>query len=303
MHSPQSLKLYQFVLLQIMLVVLIPSTYLGAFSKKGNSFKATVIVSSQIRPYVAALNGFKHAFKKEFELLDLGKNPEFVRYTLKKEKFDLYVAIGPRATKLLWTINPEGIKLTLMVLDPESLLFGNRACGIKLRIPIEEQLSIIKMRISPKKGVGLLYTPDENGQLVSQAIEVAGGLALPVNAYPVESAPEIKKTLPELYRNCDVLLFIPDPTVISEPMVRFIIKDAIFHGVASVGYNRFFYDSGAVMAFIVDYEKVGAEAAQMAVRAIETGKCRMLAPPYEVIWNEKAWNFLQKVKGGTGGPK
>ena len=300
MPSPPSQKVYQLVL-PLLLAVLIPSACFGAFSNKRDTIKGAVILSSRIRPYVAALNGFKHAFKEGFELLDLSKNPEFVRYTLKKEKFDLYIAIGPKATKLLWAVNPDGIKLTLMVLDPESILPGDHLCGIKLRIPMDEQLSIIKMRINPVKGVGLLYTPGENGQIISQARSAAQELALPIKAYPVESAPEIKKALPELYQHCDVLLFIPDPTVISEPMVRFIIKDALFHGVASVGYNRFFYDSGAVMAFIVNYEKVGAEAARMAIQALKTGRCQMLPPPYEVIWNEKAWNFLQKVKSGKGG--
>ncbi len=285
------------LLLVIMTALIISAPRSFAHAK---GIKAMVIVSSQIRPYVSALNGFKHAFQDGVEIFDLSKNPQFVRYTLVKEKFDLYTAIGPKATQLLWEVKPQGIKLTLMVLDPESIIQKKQACGIKLRIPIEEQLGAIKTRIGPAKGIGLLYTPGENSLLVSKAMASAKELSLVIKAYPVENAPEIKKTLPELYQQCDTLLFIPDPTVISEPMVKFIIKDAILHGISSVGYNRFFFDAGAVMAFVVDYEKLGALAAEMALKAMETGKCELAPPPYEILWNKRAWKFLQKIRRQKG---
>lgn len=294
--KPLSMRLYNLFIFVLMLALMQLASF-GIVEAKESNIRALVIISSQIRPYVAALNGFKHAFKKsDLEVLDLSKNPEFVRYTLSKEKFDLYIAIGPKATKLLWEINPSGIKLTLMVLDPETIIQKKSACGIKLRIPLKEQLAALKEKISPIKGVGILYTPGENSLLISQAYEAAQNLSISLKAYPVNNAPDIKKTLSKLYQECDTLLFIPDPTVISEPMINFLIKDALLHGVASVGYNRFFYEAGAVMAFVVDYEKLGILAAEMANKALENGDCTLAPPPYEILWNEKAWRFLQKVR-------
>ena len=95
----------------------------------------------------------------------------------------------------------------------------------------------------------------------------------------------------------NTLLFIPDSTVISEALLSHLVKEALLHRIAVVGYNHFFMEIGAVLAFKIDYKGVGALGAKLAGKVVSGSSCRLHSPPFEVEWNQKAWDAVRQDFG------
>ncbi len=99
----------------------------------------------------------------------------------------------------------------------------------------------------------------------------------------------------------DAILFIPDKTIISKAVVQYVIKQAVLQGTPTVGYNQFFYDSGATLAFIIDYAKVGQQVADQVETILAGEPCPGQVPPvFETRINSGAWRALQLGNKGGG---
>ena len=102
------------------------------------------------------------------------------------------------------------------------------------------------------------------------------------------------------FSELDAILFIPDKTIISKAVIQYVIKRAVLKRIPVVGYNQFFYDSGATLAFLIDYRKVGQQVAGKVTTIINGGPCEPLSPPtFDVQINPGAWQALQL--GDKGG--
>ena len=88
------------------------------------------------------------------------------------------------------------------------------------------------------------------------------------------------------------LWMIPDATVITESLVRHIIKKAIVNKVAVIGYNRFFLDSGAALGFVLDYKEIGRQTADLAWRTSSGDACRILSPRFQTLTNRRVMEML-----------
>ncbi|MCD6198438.1 MAG: hypothetical protein J7K15_07685 [Deltaproteobacteria bacterium] len=283
------------------LAFLLWSVFLAPLHAEENNADIAVIVSSQIRPYVMALEGLRSRFHQSLTIYYLNSNPELIRHHLTQKYYDLLIAIGPEASILVWsTLNPDDKKIALMVLDPQKLLADPEPCGVDLRIPIKDQIKLIKERLGDRRKIGILYNPVENREWIEQAQKQGSDLGVNVIPLPVHKRHEITKVLSSAYQNIDTLLFIPDSTVISMALLSHLVKDALLHGIAVVGYNHFFMEIGAVLAFNIDYEKVGILGAELARDILSGSQCGLSPPPFEVEWNEKAWKTITEYLGSIG---
>jgi putative tryptophan/tyrosine transport system substrate-binding protein len=282
------------------LVFLLWSIFSALLHAEEHNADVAVIVSSQIRPYVMALEGLRSSLQQPLKIYYLNLNPELIRHNLSQERYDLLIAIGPEASVLAWsTLNPDDKKIALMVLDQQKLLEDPEPCGVDLRIPIKEQIKLIKERLGDRRKIGILYNPAENREWVDKAQKHGSDLGVSVIPLPVHSRHEITKVLSSAYQKIDTLFFIPDSTVISMALLSHLVKDALLHGIAVVGYNHFFMEIGAVMAFNIDYEKVGILGAEMARDVLSGSECRLSPPPFELEWSEKVWKKITDYSGSV----
>jgi putative ABC transport system substrate-binding protein len=267
-----------------------------------------VVVSSEIRPYLAALEGLRSGLSHSLEIYYVNRNPELVRHRLVHSDFDVVIAIGPEASKLVWSAEKDmGEKMTLMVLDPQKVLDDAGLCGIDLRIPIREQISLTRKRLGAGRNIGILYNPQENQEWVGLAVTAGSELGVKISPLEVDGKKDAIKTLAAAYGSIDTLLFIPDSTVISETLVSHLIKEALLHGIAAVGYNHFFVEAGAVMSFNIQYDQVGMMGARLAQAILAGSGCGLSPPPFETELNERAWQLVVKgledteprTQGGT----
>lgn len=265
--------------------------------------KAAVVVSQQIRPYLEAVEGFREeaaAFVKikisEFNLEKYKKKGLTALSTdFAKGGFDLFVAIGPEAAHFVWTdpAGKNGLRLYAMVLDPQGVIGDNPDyCGITLNIEPEIQIKIISCAMPQAGRIGILYDPLNNTDFVNQAKHAAVKFGTSVIPLPVSSKKDILSILEQSSRKIDALLFIPDSTVISESLVRYIIRKAISQRVPVVGYNRFFYECGATLAFVLDYRAIGRNTANMATQVLSGKRCEKQPPVFQTWLNLRIAKLL-----------
>jgi len=90
----------------------------------------------------------------------------------------------------------------------------------------------------------------------------------------------------------DTIWLIPDQTVISETIIEFIMKTSLIHRTPVVGYNRFFYTSGASLSFVFNYYQLGRQSGKQAVRLLHGKSCTQQVPEFEIWLNQRVYRQL-----------
>ncbi len=275
-----------------------------ARAQKTESFKAAVLVSRHIKPYMDALHGLRESLSKNTSLdtsiyimdQDMLDNPTVFAKELELQQFDILVSIGPEALRFVdhLTGKQNAPCVYTMVLDPKKIVSSPNllGCGISLSIPVSYQIRDIRQVLPNVERLGLLFNPEENAVFFQQA-NLQGFLSgLDIVPLKVSSSREIQTVLQNNWNKIDGLWLIPDQTVISQTLVEFIIKEAVVHKKPVVGYNRFFYDSGAAMAFVFDFEQIGFKTADLVLAELHDLACGPVVPSYEVLVNVKVMRRL-----------
>ncbi len=74
--------------------------------------------------------------------------------------------------------------------------------------------------------------------------------------------------------------------------MEYLVETALLHNVPSIGYNRYFLEAGAAMAFVLDYEKIGAATAMLLDLSLRSNRCPEVVPAYDVLVNEHVMRRL-----------
>ena len=270
-----------------------------------DSFRVAVIVSYKIRPYLEALEGIEadlHASDMETDVFFLNRseedNSDAFRQKLEQISFDGIIAVGPEAALFTWQTFPEAsvVKLFSMVLNPHKLNLANydRLCGVSLNISAADQVRVISRAMPGVKTVGLLFDPIQNMDFYNAALFSAEELGVELVPLNVTSRKDLTTVLSSHWSRIDLLWLVPDHTVITESLVKYMIKEGISKRIPVAGYNRFFYQSGACIAFVTDYQETGRKTAVM-LKAVLGGGSRSIQGPYFETWvNERVLKKIGK---------
>ncbi|CCK79557.1 ABC transporter substrate-binding protein [Desulfobacula toluolica] len=292
--------------------------YLSVFAGDafaGEEHSIAVVVSKKIRPYMNVMEGITKGLKETisirvFFLSDSDpQNNEQVLGKLEKGQFDLLVAVGPEAAKMVWRtggkfqISPQ--KLFTAVLDPGSLGADSKfisksfeyadsiniqsvpICGISLRIPVDRQVREIAQAFINVKKIGLLFDARNNKGFYETAGFASQQYGIALIPLQVEAMKQIPGVLAKNWQNIDCVWMIPDRTVISEKIIQYIIRLGIYHKTGVIGYNSFFIRSGAVFSFDFDYTALGLQTAGKIEAYFKTGECSADPPEFKTVINRK----------------
>jgi len=271
---------------------------LPAYGNPSPSVRVAIVVSKHISPYMEAVEGLEAGLAgrpdlktQVFNIEKLDEKERVERFGGEGGKgFALFVAVGPEAAQYIWKgIGKTGASRTYcMVLNPEKVIREKeRGCGIPLNIPVKTQIEMIRRGFPSAVRVGLLYDPEHNAEFFHKATVAASFLNLTVVPIAVSSKKDIPAALERQWNHLDALWLIPDRTIISESIVKYLIKEAFLRKVPVVGYNRFFYEAGAALTFVFDYKELGQQCAHNALRMLAGEACRDTSPVFHVWVNEK----------------
>ena len=263
-----------------------------------------VLISREIKPFITMVEGLEARLSLPVVRVFLDKNsqpyssdPRFD--VLASDAFTHLVAVGPGALSYLAKREWSAFLIYGMVLNPDHILGQqNRFCGVSLNLPAHDQISAIRSTFPDLQKLGVLYDPANNQAWVEKAALVARDLGVKLAPLAVNDRSEISGLFGWQGPGVDAILFIPDRTVISKAIIGHVIKTAVYHGIPCIGYNRYFFESGAALSFVIDYAKVGEQVALRVEQTAAGGTCRSSGPPYEALINETVIKTLNlRVRG------
>ena len=258
-----------FLALLLLLLIAAPDPALS-------SGEIIIIKSSDIIPYQKAVEGFKKQFASGSyrELVideDVKEKGKLVLAGAVERGGDLIVAVGPEAAYLTGTASISIPVIFTMVSNPEKLFPEGDAAhrGVSLNLPISLQLEQIKSAFVGRKKIGVIYTPEHNQKNLDAIMSQGAALGLTVAGMPISSQKQIPEFLESPLSGIDVLLLIPDRTIGSEKILKYIIKSMLLKKIPVVGFNEWFAENGAILSFSLDYEEIGKQTAEYARRLLD----------------------------------
>lgn len=273
------------------------------------SESVAVLLSREIAPYATAVAELESSLRPRPVVrffLDDQQRPyslEAREAALDPRQYVALVAIGPEALRYLAALDTEIPLVFGMVLDPRQVAgAGSRPlCGVDLSIPVVEQLTHFRRQFPRRDTLGVLFDPANNQAWFDQALLPAAVLGIdlvPLNVSREQGRLDIVGD----FSRVDALLFIPDRSIISQTVIQYVIKQGLQRGRPAVGFNRFFLDSGAALAFLVDYQQVGSQIARLVEQQLTTGCHLVEHPVFAAEVNESVLRLLRRSEEAGGGP-
>jgi putative ABC transport system substrate-binding protein len=241
-----------------------------------SSGEIIIIKSSDIIPYQKAVEGFKKYFasgsyREHVIDEDVKEKGKLVLAGAVERGGDLIVAVGPEAAYLTGTASISIPVIFTMVSNPEKLFPEGDAAhrGVSLNLPISLQLEQIKSAFVGRKKIGVLYTPEHNQKNLDAIMSQGAALGLTVAGMPISSQKQIPEFLESSLSGIDVLLLIPDRTIGTEKILKYLVKSMLLKKIPVVGFNEWFAENGAILSFSLDYEEIGKQTAEYARRLLD----------------------------------
>lgn len=258
----------------------------------GGTEKITVGIGQfvQAPPLDAATKGFKQAFidagyvEDETVVFDvMNANAEVATSTTIAQTFatkgvDLMLGVAtPMAQAAMQNITDFPVLFTA-VTDPVAadLVASNEAPGSNVTgtsdlTPVAEQIDLITEIRPETKKIGIVYSSGEvNSQvLVELAREAAKSHGIEIVEATVTNAGELKQATESL-GDVDAIYTPSDNLVISG--IGAIVGVAEERGILVVGADAAHVEGGAVATIGIDYEKLGQQTGEMAVRILKDGE-------------------------------
>ncbi len=265
------------------------------------------------RPFVEAMEGLVNVIKTAGIAPNVfiydeypGKKQAVLKERMLKSPFGCYIGVGPRAAKFIWNEADlaSSLKVYTMVLNPEKVLPKNPSlCGVSLNIPVQTQVREIVEALPHARHLGLMFDPAYNASFYFQSKQAASEVGRRITPLMVSSGKEIPAVLQRSLEDIDALWMIPDPTVIiSERIIQYIIEQAFLNGKPVIGYNTFFYESGALMNFIFNYGELGEQTGELVLEILKDGVCRRPDPAFSIWINRgvaQKLDIVLRVEGQT----
>lgn len=248
-----------------------------------------IVASSEILPYTTCIDGIKEALSDaSLKTTVLPVDTDDARAKVRDIQGDdprLMIAIGPQAAFAMAAENGSVPRLFCMILNPDKVI-GNATNfpGISLNIPPALQMQTIRQALAGRTRIGVFYTPRSNQAAIDAFAAEAKKNNLVLVPFAVSSAGRISAELESKNFAVDALLIIPDEQFSSTKIVAYVIKECLRKKIPVIGYNSWFAKNGAVLAFVIDYEGVGRQAAGLARRLLAEGAAAVsgVMPPAAV---------------------
>ena len=245
-------------------------------NRVANNIVISAVLSNNYREYREALEGFEDALKQanlnfQIELIENKGTGNFdlsIIDQIKQTGPDLVLAIGTKAAYNL----SEHIKnipiVYSMVLKPQfsNQLPDSNVTGVTLKIPAFTQFSILRKVIPNLRTIGVLYSADENFDLIREARRDARTLGLDLVALEVENERNVPNTLENLIKVVDIIWMIADNAVNSQESRRFIILESFKNNIPVIGLAENIVHAGAAFAISSDYRKIGIQSGKLAMK-------------------------------------
>ena len=248
----------------------------------GDPVSVSVIFSSEAEAYQQAWNGFKTRLAAENVAVSasefvLGRDePREVSAEVNKRKPDLTLTFGTKASRLATESVGRTPVIFCMVLDPTGMFRSNSA-GVMMEVSPEAKLQMIRRILPGARRIGTVYS-SETFLAYAKILEECGQMGISLIARKVETENELPAAVREIARECDVFLMLPDTKLYTPASVKTVLLESLRAKFPVVGLSSHYTKAGALFSLDSDYNEVGKQAAEIALRILRGEDPRNIAP-------------------------
>ena len=251
-----------------------------------------VVTSHHEGPYGSVVSGIRNTLRGTGHGLtveSLASAPEQVEAELRrlrKASKAPILTIGSVATRAALEAPGNAPVIACMVVDSPEIRRARNVTGVLLDFPLETQLRWVK-RFSPQSHtIGVLYNPAENQKQIDSARRVAKRLGLNLLAREVHRPQDLPDALDALSRKADLLWGVTDQVVLSRQTAEAILLFSFRNRIPFSGLSASWVKAGALYALDRDYEDLGAQCAEMAVKVLNGRRVSSipLATPRKLVY-------------------
>lgn len=242
----------------------------------------SVIFSSDIAPYSQSWEGFKEFLEEKKVTLLVSKHnlkketPEAVYPRINMERPDIVFTLGTKASKL----TKEKIKdipvVFCVVLNHRAIIDLN-VTGVSIDIPPGVKLRKVKRIFPNVKRIGIVYSA-ETTSLYKEVLQVCRELGLQLIGKKVDSGKEFLNAIEEISWQIDCFLMIPDFKIYFPQSVKHLLLESLRKKFWVVGLSSLYTKAGALISFDCDYNDLGRQAGEIALRILNGEKPANINP-------------------------
>lgn len=243
--------------------------------------RVALLRSSAPGPFTDAATALERALREgrrqpEILTFDLGGDPASVAAAMERVRQSapaVVVTMGSLATSLALEASPplDAPIVFSMVLYPAASGFlrrGRAVTGASLDVPLQLQFGMVRRLLPEARRVGVLHS-EETASVVASAKEVAERVGLQLIGEPVDEPSRAPLVLDSLVHKIDVLWTVADGGVFTPQTTPALLLAALRSRKPMVGLSPGQVRSGALAAFVVDYEDVGRQTADLVTSILD----------------------------------
>jgi putative ABC transport system substrate-binding protein len=267
---------------------------LGAESSGEEAVSLVVATSRDEGPYAGVVAGIRESFEESriptsLAIHSLEANAAGAMAAVRAARRGgeaLILTVGTVATKAALDAPGQAPVVACMIGDTADLREAENATGVLLEFPLETQLDWIRRFVPKSQAIGVLYNPAENQEQIDRAKKVAGKLGLRLIPREVHRPQDLPDALQSLAREADMLWAVTDQTVLSRQTAQAILLFSFRNRMPFSGLSASWVKAGALYALDRDYEDLGAQCAEMALRILNGASVKSLpvARPRKVVY-------------------
>jgi putative tryptophan/tyrosine transport system substrate-binding protein len=252
----------------------------------GDDARAIAIVTSRNDgPYGGVLTGLRSALSSRkgsrvtvYSLQDDSERATTALRAARRTGVTPLITIGSSATREALHTPGDGPVIACMIGDAHDLANAQNATGVLLEFPIEVQLKWIRKFVPNSQAIGVLYNPGENRERIAEAEKAAERLGLRLVTREIQRPQDLPGALESLAGEADVLLAITDEMVLSPQTAQAILLFSFRNRMAFSGLSASWVKAGALYALERDYEDLGTQCAEMALKVLDGTRASSLPP-------------------------
>ena len=248
----------------------------------GDPISVSVVFTSDAEAYRQAWNGFRSELAAENVAISasefvLGKDdPKEVSAEINRRRPDLTLTFGTRASRLATESIVRTPVIFCMVLDPTGMFRSNSA-GVTMEVSPEAKLQMIRKILPGARRIGTVYSP-ETFLSYAKVLEECAQMGITLVARKVDTENELPAAVREVARKSDVFLMLPDTKIYTPASVKAVLLESLRAKFPVVGLSSHYTKAGALFSLDSDYDEVGRQAAEIAVRILRGENPRDIAP-------------------------
>jgi len=275
-------------------VALAATATAGAVPLEGEA-RITVIVSQDATPYLEALDGFRsyleaQGVRAKIDVHALHGDGTLAGAALQRARQDraaLVLALGSLGAHAAVREVRDIPIVAGLILSTADLVQSPNAAAVVLEFPVETELRFLQRFLPGQHNVGVLFNPAENQARIDAATRAAPALGLTLYARRVQSPKDLPEALESLSSRADVLWGVADQMVLNSQTARHILLFSLRHQIPFVGLSETWVKAGALYALDRDYNDIGLQCGETALRILQGADPSSLAPvpPRKVVYS------------------